>query len=130
MIRIKFHNMDPPRSVKEAVYDRLFHFWLRYPKLEESIVSLQVSAVESPAHSTPIEYTVKLSCHGGEFHGLVIEKSDSNFFKALRSLVDSLKVSLARKNQKHSTKVRQTERRLNPRRETSTEVYWKRASGD
>ncbi len=130
MIRVTFHNMASQQSVIEAIQDRLSQFQIRFPHMRTSIIQVQVSSIGDSRHRQPNVYSVKLRCHGGEFDGLVVEKKSVNFYKALQNLVESLKVSLDRRNKRIQTKTRQKERRKNPKRVFEEENLWKLASGD
>lgn len=113
MIQIKFKNLEKSELAREAAQDRIEALADKFPDLGQSSVQLTLEMENSPAQAGPDVFKAKLHVSRGRYHGVTVEKSNSNLFLALAELTDHMLETLNRFGDRARIKERKKARQIN-----------------
>lgn len=112
MIHIKFKNLDKSEMAREAVQDRIEALKDKFPDLSESKVHVTLEMENSPTQAGPDLFIVKVRAFRGRYHGIAVEKSDSNLYVALAEVVDHMLEAINRFGDRVRVKERKNARQI------------------
>lgn len=112
MISIKYKNLEKSEIAQDAVQTRLEALTEKFPTLLESKMQVTLEMENSPTQAGPDLFKVKVYVSRGRYHGLAIEKSNSNLYVALADVADHMLEVLNRFGDKARVKERRMARRL------------------
>ncbi len=106
MIGVKFKNFKKTESLQNIVENKIGGVIEKFPELKSSRVSVLVEMENSRTQAGLDVFKIKLCVLNGAFKNLIIEKSDSNFYKALAEVSDSMLETFNRFGDKQRIKKR------------------------
>lgn len=112
MIHIKFKNLDKSEMAREAVQDRIEALTDKFPDLIESKVHITLEMENSPTQAGPDFFNIKVRVFQGRYHGIAVEKADSNLYVALAEVVDHMLEAINRFGDRARVKERKNARQI------------------
>jgi len=112
MIQVKFRSLKSSRIIREIILDKVGHLQDKFPDLKNSRIQVALAMQNSPRHPGPDVFSVSLNVRNGKYAGVRMEKSASNFYEALATLMDHMLEVLNRKGDRIRVKSRSMARRF------------------
>ncbi|NJL23972.1 MAG: HPF/RaiA family ribosome-associated protein [Calothrix sp. SM1_5_4] len=112
MIQVIFKDLETSELAREAAIERIDAVVERFPDLADARLVVTLSMQNSPIQAGPDEFTVKVHCRGGRYHGLTLEKSAPNLYAALADVVEHMLERLNRFTDRVRIKGREKARKL------------------
>ncbi len=89
-VKVLFHNLESSNLINSAIETKLGHVLEKFEDRAQAKATVIVSMENSRAQRGPDLFTVKAVIKLGRHGSLVLEKSDSEFYRALAMLADRL----------------------------------------
>lgn len=111
MIQVVFKDLERSELAKNIATDCVDRVLEKFPDLQGSRISMTLSMQNSPVQAGPDLFTVKFNCVSGKYKGVILERSDSNLYKAMALLSNGLLERLNRFGDKKRGRVQKKARR-------------------
>jgi len=114
MIQVKFKNLEKSQLAVEIVNERFESLIEKFPKLNNSKITITLEMENSPLKAGPDHFQVKVYISNGVYSGITLAKSHSNLYLALADLVDHMLEVLNRfTDKKRVLRISKTRKALN-----------------
>lgn len=101
MIKVVFSNLEKSELAKEAVHERMSTVIEKFPDVDRRGLTVTLSMDNSPVQAGPDLFRVRVQFSSGKYGGIMLEKSASNMYVALASVVDRMHERLNRHAEKN-----------------------------
>lgn len=104
MLNIIFHNLRRSELIKTAAQERFWSLEDKFPRLEDSSVTLTLEMENSPIKPGADQFSASFYCNDGYYAGLKIKKSSDDLYVALWDLMDTAQLQLHKHHRKSRSK--------------------------
>lgn len=112
MIQVRFKNLKESKMVKELAEMRISDALERFPGARVRIAVITFEMDNSPSQPGVDSFKARLEIIGGRYHGVILEKSSEDLYKALYYVCDGLLERLNRYSDRIRTKSLREQRRF------------------